>query len=372
MTDWMKQLGSSLDRPEVIASRFQLEIDGVTAVTRVFPARITEYYANLIQKPGDALFRQVVPDPEELVDADGLADPLEEEADSPVSSIVHRYPDRVLLIVTHACAGYCRFCTRKRRVGRKTDWNPQAVSEGLAYIREHRMIRDVLVSGGDPLILSDRRLNDILSELREIPHVEIIRIGTRMPCFLPERITDDLVAMLRRHHPLYINVHFNHPDEITPDSAAALGRLADAGIPLGSQTVLLKGVNDDPAVMKRLMQGLLRVRVKPYYLYQADVVQGTAHLRTRVEKGLEIMDALRGWTSGLAVPQFVIDAPGGGGKIPLLPEYLLSLDVREAVLRNYSGSVFRYPQIAEDRSAPCPNIRSGEKFGSGFKAAIPG
>jgi lysine 2,3-aminomutase len=215
------------------------------------------------------------------------------------------------------------------------------------YIRSHREVRDVIISGGDPLMLGDRKLEYILKLLREIPHIEILRIGTRMPCFLPQRITPKLTAMLRKYHPLYFNVHFNHPGEITPESARALNLLADAGIPLGSQTVLLRGVNDNPAVMKALMQKLLTVRVRPYYIYQADYVKGTAHFRTTVEKGIEIMDSLRGWTSGLAVPYFVIDAPGGGGKIPILPSYIQSISDEQVVLRNYAGELYVYPQVKE-------------------------
>jgi lysine 2,3-aminomutase len=229
-------------------------------------------------------------------------------------------------------------------VGDPSKIHPRYIEDGLNYIRSHPEIRDVIVSGGDPLMLSDARLEYILKELRAVPHLEILRIGTRVPCFLPQRVTPKLAAMLKTYHPLYVNVHFNHPDEITPEAAKALGLLADAGIPLGNQTVLLKGVNDDPAVMRRLMQKLLFVRVRPYYIYQADYVQGTDHLRTTVEKGLEIMDALRGWTSGLAVPYYVIDAPGGGGKIPVLPKYVQSINDEQVVMRNYAGEIYAYPQ----------------------------
>jgi lysine 2,3-aminomutase len=272
---------------------------------------------------------------------------LSEDEDSPVPSIIHRYPDRVLFLVSHLCASYCRFCTRKRKVGDPGKIHPRYIEDGLEYIRGHREVRDVIISGGDPLMLGDRKLESILKLLREISHVEILRIGTRTPCFLPQRITPKLAAMLRKYHPLYMNVHFNHPDEITPESARALNLLADAGIPLGNQTVLLRGVNDDPAVMKALMHKLLTVRVRPYYIYQADYVKGTAHFRTTVEKGIEIMDSLRGWTSGLAVPYFVIDAPGGGGKIPILPSYIQSISDEQVVLRNYAGELFVYPQVKE-------------------------
>lgn len=356
--EWQQLLKRSLKSPEEIARFFNLDLDKVKEVARLFRFQITPCYANLIKSKGDAIYRQVVPDVAELEERDGTADPLSEDEDSPVPSIVHRYPDRVLFLVSHLCASYCRFCTRKRKVGDPSKIHPRYIEDGVDYIRSHPEVRDVIISGGDPLMLGDRKLERILKLLREIPHVEILRIGTRMPCFLPQRITPELAAMLKKYHPLYVNVHFNHPDEITEESARALGLLADAGIPLGNQTVLLRGVNDDPAVMKRLMQKLLTVRVKPYYIYQADYVKGTAHLRTTVEKGIEVMESLRGWTSGLAVPYFVIDAPGGGGKIPILPSYLQSINDEQVVLRNYVGELFVYPQtkkkeIRKPRVAPC-------------------
>lgn len=353
--DWQQELRDSLRRPEQIAWRFGLNLQVVREIVRFFRVQITPYYANLIRAKGDPLYRQVVPDPAELTD-DGVLDPLAEDKDSPVSSIVHRYPDRVLFLVSHCCASYCRFCTRKRKVGDPTKINPRAIEDGIEYIRNHPEVRDVIISGGDPLMLGDRKLEYILYSLRQIPHVEILRIGTRMPCFLPQRVTKRLVNMLRRYHPLYINVHFNHPDEITPQAARALNMLADAGIPLGNQTVLLRGVNDDPYVMRHLMQKLLTVRVRPYYIYQADYVKGTEHFRTPVEKGLEIMEALRGWTSGLAVPYFVIDAPGGGGKIPLLPKYVQEITAEKVVLRNYQGEIFVYPQVREPKEEPVVDV----------------
>jgi lysine 2,3-aminomutase len=255
----------------------------------------------------------------------------------------------VLFLVSHLCASYCRFCTRKRKVGDLGKIHPRFIEDGIDYIRGHAEIRDVVISGGDPLMLGDRKLESILKRLRAIRHVEILRLGTRMPCFLPQRITPELTAMLKKYHPLYVNVHFNHPDEITEESARALNLLADAGIPLGNQTVLLKGINDDPAVMKKLMQTLLTVRVRPYYIYQADSVKGTAHFRTPVEQGVKIMQALRGWTSGLAVPHYVIDAPGGGGKIPIVPNYIQSMSDDQVVLRNYAGELFVYPQVRQKR-----------------------
>lgn len=345
MDDWQSLLQGSLRRPEEIARHFGLDTEEVRSITDVFKAQITPYYAGLIKHRGDALWRQVVPDPAELRGHTGEADPLQEDEDSPVPSIVHRYPDRVLFLVSHSCASYCRFCTRKRKVGDPTKISPRYIEDGLEYIRSHPEVRDVIISGGDPFMLADEKLEKILAGVRAVSHVQIVRIGTRVPCFLPQRVTEKLTAMLRKFHPLYVNVHFNHPDEITPESARALNLLADAGIPLGNQTVLLKGVNDDPLVMRRLMQKLLTVRVRPYYIYQADYVAGTEHLRTTVEKGLEVMDAIRGWTSGLAVPYYCIDAPGGGGKIPILPKYVQSIDEERVVMRNYAGEVFVYPQV---------------------------
>jgi len=344
MDEWAQIRRASLRTPEQIASAFDLDVTQVRKVARHFKTLITPYYAGLIKTKGDPLYRQVVPDPAELAVNSGVADPLAEDHDSPVPSVVHRYPDRLLFLVSHSCASYCRFCTRKRKVGDASKIHPRYIEEGLAYIRAHEEVRDVIVSGGDPLMLSDARLEWILAQLRDIPHLEILRIGTRVPCFLPQRVTPKLAAMLRKFHPLYVNVHFNHPDELTPEANAALGLLADAGIPLGCQTVLLKGVNDDPLVMRRLMQKLLAARVRPYYIYQADYVNGTEHLRTTVEKGLEVMETLRGWTSGLAVPYYCIDAPGGGGKIPVLPKYVQSISEDKVVMRNFKGETFVYPQ----------------------------
>ncbi|MHB8056092.1 MAG: KamA family radical SAM protein [Candidatus Aminicenantales bacterium] len=352
MDDWSQILRGSLRTPEQLACAFDLDVAEVRRISRHFKTLITPYYAGLIKTKGDPLYRQVVPDAAELVENSGVADPLAEDHDSPVPSIVHRYPDRLLFLVSHSCASYCRFCTRKRKVGDPHKINPRDIEDGLNYIRAHEEIRDVIISGGDPLMLSDARLEYILTKLRAIPHLEILRIGSRVPCFLPQRITPKLVAILRKFHPLYVNVHFNHPDELTPEANIALGLLADAGIPLGCQTVLLKGVNDDPLVMRRLMQKLLAARVRPYYIYQADYVSGTDHLRTTVQKGLEVMEALRGWTSGLAVPYFCIDAPGGGGKIPLLPKYIQSISDEQVVMRNFKGDTFIYPQPKPEPKAP--------------------
>ncbi len=363
MDDWQQMLKNSLTDPEVIAKRFNLDSKDLEKVAQEFKIRVTPYYASLIKEKGDAIYKQVIPDPRELAENSGVSDPLSEDHDSPVPSIVHRYPDRVLFLVSHSCASYCRFCTRKRKVGDSTKINPRYIEDGLEYIRQHKEIRDVIISGGDPLMLSDNKLEHILKSLRAIPHLEILRIGSRVPCFLPQRITPKLTEMLKRYHPLWMNVHFNHPDELTPEAQKALALLADAGIPLGCQTVLLKGVNDDPAIMKRLMQKLVASRVRPYYIYQADYVTGTEYLRTRVEKGIEIMQSLRGWTSGLAVPYFCIDAPGGGGKIPILPEYVQQIDDEKVVMRNFEGQVFVYPQVQEGngKRKPVGRVRRRQK-----------
>jgi len=363
MDDWQQILKNSLTDPQEIAKRFNLDQQDLEKISKEFKIRITSYYAGLIKEKGDAIYKQVIPDPRELAANSGVSDPLSEDHDSPVPSIVHRYPDRVLFLVSHACASYCRFCTRKRKVGDSTKINPRYIEEGIEYIRQHTEIRDVIISGGDPLMLSDNKLEHILKSLRAIPHVEILRIGTRVPCFLPQRITPKLTEMLKRYHPLWMNVHFNHPDELTPESRRALALLADAGIPLGCQTVLLKGVNDDPVVMKQLMQKLVSARVRPYYIYQADYVKGTEYLRTRVEKGIEIMQNLRGWTSGLAVPYFCIDAPGGGGKIPVLPQYVQQIDDEKVVMKNFEGQLFVYPQIQEGdkQRKPVGRVRRRQK-----------
>ena len=355
MTYWQESLRESVTTVDELVKRFGVEHIDQEAVQRAidgFNLRITPEMLNLVKEPGDAIWRQYVPTPEENEVVDGIVDSLGEDADSPVPNITHRYPDRVLFLVSPVCAAYCRFCTRRRKVG-----DPEKIPLGqfdaaFDYIRQHTEVRDVSLSGGDPLMLSDRRVEYFLAKLRAIPHVEIVRIHTRIPSQLPERITPELCETIKKFHPVFVNVHFNHPDELTPATRTALARLADAGCPLGSQTVLLKGVNDDPVIMKRLMQELLKCRVRPYYLYQADLVAGGEHFRTSVAKGIEIIEALRGWTSGLAVPHFVIDAPGGGGKIPLLPEYVQSITDREVVLRNYAGKTFRYVLPKPDDPAP--------------------
>ena len=321
----------------------------VSRTIEKFPLGITPYYLSLIDVEdyyNDPVFKQAFPVPEELiVEPHEMADPLAEDKDSPVPGITHRYPDRVLFHVSNVCAMYCRHCTRKRKVG-DVDSIPgkEEIQQGLAYIAEHPEVRDVLLSGGDPLMLPDAYLDWILTALRNIPHVQIVRLGTRMPVVLPYRITDELVAMLRRHHPVWINTHFNHPRELTASARQALGRLADAGIPLGNQTVLLSGANDCQRIIRSLVHKLVENRVRPYYLYQCDLSEGLTHFRTPVGKGIEIMESLIGHTSGFAVPTYVIDAPGGGGKIPLNPNYLISLSTNKVVLRNFEGVITTYQE----------------------------
>lgn len=348
MGNWIRKLADSITAPEDIPSRLKVDREGIREVVRRYPMRITPYYLGLIREPGDPIWRQCVPDPLELTDDRQVDDPLDEERLSPVPGIIHRYPDRVVWLISSACAVYCRFCMRKRSVGCAGGTPSAAFDPPLAYLAGNKDIRDVILSGGDPLLLPDDMLDDILSRLRNIEHVEIVRIGSRVPVTLPERITPGLCRMLKKHHPLYLNTHFNHPREITPESAAACARLADAGIPLGNQTVLLRGVNDDPAVMKSLMQKLLAIRVRPYYIHQMDLVRGTGHFRTKVQCGIEIMEGLRGHTSGLATPYYVIDLPGGKGKVPVLPEYVRRGEGKVFV-RNYLGQEVEYSDAVEEK-----------------------
>jgi lysine 2,3-aminomutase len=348
METWQKILQASVTSPGALLRRYGIDPAPLEAVVERYPMRVNPYYLGLIHAVGDPIWRQAIPSALEIEDHVCCADPLAEEEQSPVANLVHRYPDRVLFMVCSECAMYCRFCTRKRKVGGEhMSVTRETIAAGIDYIRANPQIRDVILSGGDPLLLGDENLEEILEQLRRIPSVEIIRIGSRVPVVLPQRITTNLVRLLRRYHPLYLNTHFNHPDEITPTSAKACARLADAGIPLGNQTVLMRGINDDPRVMKRLMQKLLAIRVRPYYIYQADLVQGTEHFRTTVEEGLEVIKALRGHTSGLAVPAYVIDAPGGGGKIPLLPDYLQQLG-DTVLLKNYRGDSYTYRNAQPD------------------------
>ncbi|MBN2417587.1 KamA family radical SAM protein [bacterium] len=342
--EWKRILAESIDNPRDIAALSGLDAATLVSVCSRYPLLINPYVLHTAQAGGPPLLKQVIPDPRELDDRAGVADPLAEERDSPVPLLTHRYPDRVLFLVSGRCASICRFCTRKRKIGRMDPISDRAIENGVDYIRGNDRIRDVLLSGGDPLVLEDDRLAWILSMVRSIPHVETIRIGTRVPCFLPQRITPGLVRVLRRFQPLYVNMHFNHPAEITPEAAAACLKLADAGLPLGSQTVLLRGVNDNASILAGLMRALLRIRVKPYYLLQADLTRGTDHFRTRTGTGLEIMKQMRGHISGMAVPAFVMDLPGGGGKVPLLPDYVQSRDPDSLTLRNYRGDLYTYPE----------------------------
>ncbi len=341
---WKQLVKDMVTTPEELAQKNDVNIEEITKVHNEFPLRVNPYYLSLIQEKDDPIWKQAIPDTKEL-ECSGLKDPLAEDEHNPVSQIFHKYPDRVLFYVSAVCSMYCRFCTRKRRVSDTTSVSEEGIEQGLQYIRDHSEVRDVIVSGGDPLMLSDSKLEYILKNLKEIKHVEIIRIGTRMPVTLPQRITEELCAMLKKYHPLYINTHFNHPNEITKESKRACEMLANAGIPLGNQSVLLRGVNDDPEVMKKLVQKLLSIRVKPYYIYQADLVTGTSHFRTSVQKGLDIIEALRGHTSGLAVPHFVIDTPGGGGKIAIIPNPVISHDEKEIILKNYKGKTYSYPSM---------------------------
>lgn len=353
MTDWSKRLREqSLTSLQQLVDRFGEEhfpdLARLQQAADNFEFRISPAMAALIKEPGDPIWRQYVPDVHELEVVDGMVDSLNEDADSPVPNITHRYPDRALFLVSPVCAAYCRFCTRRRKVGDPEKIPLSQFESAFHYLEQHAEIRDVIMSGGDPLLLSDRRLDQIIGRLRQIPHLEIIRIGTRIPCHMPERITPDLCAVLKKYHPFFINTHFNHPDELTPSAVRSLGLLADAGIPLGCQTVLLKGVNDDVDTMRELMRKLLAARVRPYYIYMCDQVAGVEHFKTTVETGLEIIKGLRGWTSGLAVPHFVIDAPGGGGKIPLLPEYVERITDDEIVMRNFRGKRYVWKQPVEE------------------------
>jgi lysine 2,3-aminomutase len=354
-SDWRWQLRNRMMDLESLESVLRLsdeERRTVSALGGRLPVGITPYYASLLDPddPLQGLRRTMVPVGDEFVESpDEEADPLHEDADMPVPGLVHRYPDRVLFLVTSFCATYCRYCTRSRMVGKTGEYhfNHAQFEKALDYLRNTPAVRDVLISGGDPLTMGESRLEWLLSRLREIPHIEFIRIGSKVPAVLPQRITPELCAMLKKYHPLWMSVHFLHPDEVTPEVAQACGRLADAGIPLGSQSVLLKGVNDDPDVMRRLTHALLRIRVRPYYLYQCDPIPGSRHFRTSVQTGVDIIQSLRGHTTGYAVPHYVIDAPGGGGKVPLSPDYVEGRDGDHLLVRNYAGRTFKYPDPVE-------------------------
>ncbi|HEX9776701.1 MAG TPA: lysine 2,3-aminomutase [Geopsychrobacteraceae bacterium] len=385
-TDWHWQLRHSITRVETFETLLDIRLDPeqkrkVELTLKKFPLSVTPYYLSLIDRSdyqNDPVFRQAFPDPHELeIDKCDMVDPLSEDHDSPAPGITHRYPDRVLFHVSNVCAMYCRHCTRKRKVG-DVDSIPDRnqIRAGLDYIRNTPEVRDVLLSGGDPLMLNDAYLDWILTELRQIEHVQVIRIGSRMPVVLPYRITDELVEMLKKHQPLWLNTHFNHPREITSSTRAALRKLADAGIPLGNQSVLLAGVNDCYRIIKSLVHKLVENRVRPYYLYQCDLSEGLSHFRTPVGKGIEIMESLIGHTSGFAVPTYVIDAPGGGGKIPVSPHYLISLSTNKVILRNYEGVITTYqePDSYEPKfcDRKCDNCDLLLKLEDGVESGVTG
>ncbi|HUS86238.1 MAG TPA: KamA family radical SAM protein [Bacteroidales bacterium] len=367
--NWQWQLRNSFKSIKDLSTFLNLSQDelAVTEKNINLPVRVTPYYASLLSRfnPDHPLRKTVVPVMDELILSDGeSADPLGETHDSVARCLVHRYPDRVLFLVSDFCGAYCRYCTRSHMVAkekgtvvRKQDWNL-----AIDYIRNHSEVRDVILSGGDPLTLSDNLLEYLLSGLRSIPHLEIIRIGTKVPAVLPQRITPSLVNMLRKYHPIFMSLHFTHPDEMTPETQRACNMLADAGIPLGSQTVLLKGINDNTETFKKLFHQLLKVRVKPYYIYQCDPIPGSRHFRTPVQKGLEIIRGLRGFTSGYAIPHYVIDAPGGGGKIPILPEYVIGHNEKGLLLRNFEGKEYVYPDHGEGTAGFSHGVRNHDAY----------
>lgn len=344
---WQEMIRNSITTVDHLVEKFNIDKEVAGKLDEFFQARINPYYLSLIRYPGDPIWLQCVPDIKELEDLDAEDDPLHEDDMSPVPNITHRYPDRALFLVTSQCGLYCRFCTRKRKVGDQTKISMRTFESAFRYLEQHTEISDVILSGGDPLMLTDTMLEKILIRLRQIKHIQVIRLGSKMPCVLPQRITPQLVEMLKKYHPIYCNTHFNHPWEITEESKKACGMLADAGIPVGNQCVLMKGVNDNAETMKQLMKGLLAMRVRPYYIYMADLTKGANHFRTPIKVGLDIMDKLRGHISGLAVPHFVVDAPGGGGKIPLLPNYVISQDENKIVLRNFKYNIYEYPDVRE-------------------------
>lgn len=361
--DWHWQVSHSIT--DITALELILDItlskqerEEIQKTIDIFPMSITPYYLSLIDNADplhDPIFKQAIPSAGELIIENyDLHDPLGEDTDSPCSLITHRYPDRILFLISNTCAMYCRHCTRKRKVGQISSMpTNEDLDTAFEYIEGHPEIRDVLLSGGDPLMLSDTQLDSILSRLRNIPHVEIIRIGSRVPVVLPFRITDNLVKILKQYHPLWLNTHFNHPHEFTDASRKALSKLADAGIPLGNQSVLLARVNDCPNIMRKLVHELVKNRVRPYYLFQCDLSEGIAHFRTPIGKGIEIIESLIGHTSGLAVPTYVIDAPGGGGKIPVMPHYLVSWSSNKVVLRNYEGMFTTYQEPDQYQKITC-------------------
>jgi lysine 2,3-aminomutase len=361
--DWRWQLSHRLNAVEEIEKIIPLTKGERKALqtSGLFRVDVTPYFISLIdpEDPNDPVRQQIIPRAEEMQAFTAMMeDSLAEDRHSPVPGLVHRYPDRVLMLVTTQCASYCRYCTRSRIVGDPGQtFSRQEFEAQIEYLKRTPQVRDVLLSGGDPLVLAPKILEEILSRLREIPHIEIVRIGSRVPVFLPMRVTQELCDMLQKYHPLWINIHINHPNEITQELAEACDRMTRAGIPLGNQSVLLAGVNDCVHIQRELVQKMTRIRVRPYYLYQCDLVEGAGHFRTPVAKGIEIIEGLRGHTSGYAVPQFIVDAPGGGGKIPVMPNYQISASDHKIILRNYEGYVTTYEEPTEYKAhdpATCP------------------
>lgn len=340
---WHHLMRQSIKQADQLPGLTDAQRASVQQVVDVYPMRINAYFTELLKQYGDPIFKQVVPDSRELEDKLGMTDPLAEETNCPVPNITYRYPDRVLFTVCNECAIYCRFCTRKRKIGKWPVISQTDLEKGIDFIRQTSNVRDVLLSGGDPLLLSDSRLDWMLSELHEMDHVDVVRIGTRVPGALPQRITKELVDMLAKRPPLYVNVHFNHPAEITKEVEAACNRMADAGLVLGSQTVLLRGINDSAEIIGELMRRLLKIRVKPYYLMQGDLTQGTDHFRTPIETGIRIIRALRGRVSGMAIPTLVLDLPGGKGKVPLSPDYVVRRSESKTCFVNYLDEAVEYP-----------------------------
>lgn len=357
--DWKWQVSNRITTVEQMKQIVNLtpeEEAGVHECLKTLRGAITPYYASLMDPddPNCPVRKQAIPTSQELHKADAdMLDPLHEDEDSPVPGLTHRYPDRALLLITDQCSMYCRHCTRRRFAGQHDEQMPmERIDKAIEYIRNTPVIRDVLLSGGDPLLVNDDVLEYIIKKLREIDHVEIVRLGSRTPVVMPQRVTDSLVNMLKKYHPIWLNTHFNHPKEITPESAAACNKLADAGIVLGNQSVLLRGVNDCVHIMRDLVHGLVKMRVRPYYIYQCDLSMGIEHFRTTVSKGIEIIEGLRGHTSGFCVPTFVVDAPGGGGKTPVMPQYVISQNKKKVILRNFEGVITTYtePEYVEE---PC-------------------
>ena len=366
--DWKWQVKNRITTVEELKKYIPLtenEEEAITKCLQNLRMSITPYYLSLMdpENPKDPIRKQAIPTLNELnISKADLDDPLHEDGDSPVPGLTHRYPDRALLLITDQCAMYCRHCTRRRFAGQKDDAQPLTqIDNAIEYIRNTPVIRDVVLSGGDALLMSDDRLEYIISKLREIPHVEIIRLGSRVPVVMPQRITDDLVNMIKKYHPIWLNTHFNHPNEITEESKAACEKMANAGIPLGNQSVLLRGVNDCMHVMKKLVNDLVKIRVRPYYIYQCDLSNGIEHFRTPVSKGIEIIEGLRGHTSGYCVPTFVVDAPGGGGKTPVMPNYVISQSYDKVILRNFEGVITTYTEpTCYEQTCNC-DVCSGEK-----------